>query len=554
MGKKIWLVLIGVLIIAAGVWFFSATPKAVPAGPVTKPVSTTAGQVRGFNLDGLNTYLGIPYAENPSGSMRFKPPAARKPWQGVYDAYDFGPFCPQGYDPIVIENPKEDLNNEDCLTLNVWSPSASAEKRAVMVYIHGGGFVGGSSKENLYHAESIAKDGNVVVVTLNYRVGLLGFFDFSAIGGPEYKGSADAGIQDQLLALRWVKDNIASFGGDPENITIFGESAGGASVLALLGVENPKDYFKRVIVMSGSPLHSAQNSSDIANLLKKQTGISWAAAWKYAPAAAVMYIQKMVLDAVGSPLSDLIFAPTYGGDYVVKYNPVDAVKSGNAKGIDLMLGTMADEMSYWSFYDTPTSHVCEMTIKENLFTSINPAVETNVKALSEIYLANPQRKWKAEGDIILAIADDYAFRAPAIQLASEQAKTGKAFYYRVEYPVNLPDQPCQFNRSPHGSELPFLFGKINVQTGYNWIGKPRDDKDAAARQQLMDQMISSWSNFAKTGDPNGGTLPVWPAFDGETQPTMILSGNSHVENAPYHAEYLAAVDFLKAFNVFDALK
>ncbi len=555
MKKNIVLLLFGALLLTLGVWRLLLTGKTVvPGGPPTAVIVSSTGQLRGFNQDGLNVFLGIPYAESPTGKLRYKAPVSRQHWQGVRDAFGFGVFCPQVYDKVVIDDPQEDLNNEDCLSLNVWAPATAQDKRAVMVYIHGGGFVGGSSKESLYHGETIAKNGDVVVVSINYRVGLLGFFDFSVIGGPEYAGSADVGIQDQMMALQWVQENIAAFGGDPHNVTVFGESAGGASALSLLGIDQPGELYKRMIVMSGSPLHTAQNTSDIAKLLKKQTGISSALVWQMAPPWALMFIQQKVLDGVGSPLSDLIFAPTYGSDYPVKRNPLEAVAAGKTQGIDLMIGNMADELSYWSFYDTATSHICQQTVKENLFTDIDPTIEPKLQVLFDLYAKNPQRKWTSEGDIVMALGDDYAFRVQALDLAAKQSSAAKTYYYRVDYPVNLPDQPCQNNRSPHGSELPFVFGKIYNSIGYDWIGAPRDQQDQAARQHLMDQMILAWTNFAKTGDPNGGDLPTWPVFDPQTQPTMIFSGGSHVENAPFQAEYQAMAEFMKGFSVFDALK
>ena len=553
--KNKWVLVVVLLVIGlAGWWLFSGRKTAAPGGPLTSIIQTDSGALRGFNQNGLDVFLAVPYAEPPVGDLRFRPPVAHKPWQGTFDAFGPGKFCPQAYDKIVIRDPNEDLNNEDCLTLNIWAPSPAQDKRAVMVYIHGGGFVGGSSKEELYQGDVLARNGDVIVVTMNYRVGMLGFFDFSAIGGPEYAGSADNGIQDQLLALRWVRQNIAAFGGDPQNITVFGESAGGASALALLGIDHPQDYFKRMIVMSGSPLHSAENTRNIANLLKTQTGIGWPVAWKIMPTNALMYIQGKVLDAVGSPLSDLIFAPTYGSDYVVKHTPLEAVTSGNTKGIDLMLGNMADEMSYWSFYDTPESHICEQTLKENLFTTIDKSIEPKLQPLYDLYAKDPQRKWVQPGDIILAMGDDYAFRVPALQVASQQAALSDTYYYRVDYPVNLPEQPCQDKRAPHGAELPFVFGKIDTPTGYDFIGKPRDVQDEAQRQHLMDQMIRVWSNFAKTGDPNGGDLPQWPVFKADSQPTMIFTTNPQVQNAPFNAEYQAMAEFMQGFSVFDALK
>ena len=554
MKKRIFSI-VGILVVGVMAWKLWPNVKTLPQDSVaTGEIQTNSGTVRGFTQNGLDVFLGIPYAEPPVGSLRFKSPVAHEPWQKTFNAYEFGAFCPQAYDPVVIHDPNEELNNEDCLYLNIWKPSDSQEKRAVMVYIHGGGFVGGSSKEDLYNGSVIAKEGDVIVVTINYRVGILGFFDFSVIGGEEYAGSADAGIEDQILALRWVKDNIAAFGGDPQNITVFGESAGGASILSLLGTEHPQDLFQRAIVMSGSPLHTAENSRAIANLIKDQTGITSPFIWTKAPTRALMYIQDQVLSAVGSPLSDLIFAPTYGSDFVVKQSPLEAIASGNTAGIDLMIGNMADELSYWSFYDTPDSHICEQTLKDNLFTMIDPSIEPKVKELYDLYAQNPQRVWKSEGDIILAMGDDYAFRVDALNVASKQSEVANAYYYRFNYPINLPEQPCQDRRSPHGAELPFVFGSANTQAGFDFIGKPRDEQDKAARNTLMHQSILTWTNFAKTGDPNSDSIPEWTVFNPDTQPTMVFQEDMHIENAPFNEEYKAMSEFMKNFNVFDALK
>ena len=554
MFKKIALIIVVLLIVLIAWRFWPRSGKVVPGGPPTDILQTTTGPVRGFSENDLRVFLGIPYGESPAGNNRFKPVQAHKPWSEPLDAYAFGSFCPQVYDPVEIDDPKEKLNNEDCLSLNIWTPAISQEKKAVMVFIHGGGYVVGGSKERFYYGDVLAQKGDVVVVTFNYRLGLLGFFDLSGIGGQDYASSADVGIQDQLLALKWVKDNIATFGGDPDNITVFGESAGAGSAKSLLGLDRPGDYFKRMIVMSGSPLHTVENTRSIANLIVQETGIQWPIAWKIMPTRLLMYIQDKLLAAVGSPLSDLLFGPTHGSGYILQQSPLEAVAAGKTQGIDLMIGTMADEMSYWSFYDTADSHICEQTIKENLFTMIDPAVEPRVREMYTLYSQDPQRAGRSQGEYILAMGDDYAFRVDAIQLASAQSKVANTFVYRFNYPVNLPEQPCQNNRSPHGSELPFLFGRINEQTGFDFIGKPRNQDDEAAREQLMNQMITAWSNFARTGDPNGGDLPAWPVFAADSQPTMVFSSETHLEEAPFLAEYQAMSEFMKTFNVFDALK
>ncbi len=267
------------LAIVFGAWWFWPEQKTAPTDQLTEVVATSAGQIRGFVQDGLNVYLGIPYAKPPTGSLRYKPPVAEPKWDGIFDAYEYGAVCPQVFDPVELE-PKENVHNENCLTINIWAPANTGDKKAVMVFIHGGGFVSGANKERLYDGSALVKFGDVLVVNLNYRLGLLGFLDFSAIGGPEYADSANNGLRDQLMALKWVQENIAAFGGDPQNVTVFGESAGGASVSALLGIENPQAYFKRAIIMSGSPLHTNDDSASIAKIIRDDSGISSAFLWK----------------------------------------------------------------------------------------------------------------------------------------------------------------------------------------------------------------------------------------------------------------------------------
>jgi para-nitrobenzyl esterase len=542
------------LAIIFGAWQLWPKQKKPPTGQLTEIVSTNAGDVRGFVQNDLNIYLGIPYANPPTGSLRFKAPQPHSKWNGIFNAYEFGSVCPQIYDPVELDNPKEKLNNEDCLTLNIWSPVSSGQKKAVMVFIHGGGFIVGSSKTHLYDGSEFAKNGDVVFVNLNYRMGLFGYFDFSIIGGPEYADSANNGLSDQMMALQWVQENIAAFGGDPQNVTVFGESAGGSSVAALLGVDHPQQYFKRAIIMSGSPQHTADESLSIAKLIRDQTGITSPLIWKYLPTAAITYIQGQVIDAVGTPISNLLFAPAHGENNVMKTSPLDAALQGNTNGIDLMIGTMANELTYYSFYDTKDSHICDQTTKDNLVSSIDPAQSSKVTELYNLYKQNPERAGYPEGNLLISIEDDYIFRVPAIQLAEAESKLANTYLYRVDYPVNLPDQPCQNNLSPHGSELPFVFGKINEASGTDFIGPARDEQDTAVRERLMNEMMMAWINFAKTGDPNSDGLQAWPLFNPESQPTMLFGITSKPQNSPFHEEYIVMSEFMKTFNVFDALK
>jgi len=211
-------------------------------------------------------------------------------------------------------------------------------------------------------------------------------------------------------------------------------------------------------------------------------------------------------------------------------------------------------MTYWEFYDTETDHICDQTVEDNLVTFIDPTQAPAIEQLYNIYLKNPERSGYSEGQVILDLEGDYVFRVPAIQLAEAQSQNGNTYLYRVEYPVNLPEYPCQNNRSPHGSELSFVFGKINEPSGTDFIGLARDEQDSTVRERLMNELMSAWVNFAKTGNPNGETLPLWPSFDADLQPTMRFGVTSQSENAPLYDEYVAMSEFMKTFNIFDALE
>ncbi len=238
----------------------------------------------------------------------------------------------------------------------------------------------------------------------------------------------------------------------------------------------------------------------------------------------------------------------------MKLSPLEAAGLGKTNGIDLMIGTMANELTYWEFYDTETEKMCDQTLSDNLVTTIDPAQAPQVKQLYDLYRQNPEFTGYSEGELLLVIEGDYVFRVPALQLAEAQTSNANTYVYQMDYPVNLPDYPCQNNHSPHGSELPFVFGKINESSGTDFIGIARNEQDSAVRERLMNEMMTAWTNFARIGDPNGSTLAAWPAFNADTQAVMRFGVDTHVENAPYPAETAAMLEFSKTFNLFDVLK
>jgi para-nitrobenzyl esterase len=250
-------------------------------------VQTTLGTVRGTAKAGVHVFKGIPYAAAPVGELRFRPPAARKPWSGVLDATSYGPSCPQPFGagtapPLLLKifhtwgmNRTEELQDEDCLVLNVWTPSEPGS-RPVMVRIHGGGFTMGSGSWAWHDGSNLARRGDVVVVTLNHRLGVLGFLQLDDLAGRDYDGSGNASMLDLVAALEWVRDNISEFGGDPENVTIFGESGGGFKVSTLLAMPPARGLFRQAIVQSGPGLTALEPAAatENAKVLLEELGVS----------------------------------------------------------------------------------------------------------------------------------------------------------------------------------------------------------------------------------------------------------------------------------------
>jgi para-nitrobenzyl esterase len=508
------------------------------AQQATPEVKTTYGNVQGFIEKNLNVFLGIPYAQTPRRFEAAKPPRVS---DKTFQALEFSLPCPQ--DSLRGITQQEAANT--CLTLNVWSPELDDKKRAVMVFIHGGAFYFGSS-EPTFNGANLAAVGDVVVVTLNYRLGFLGYFDYSVIGGDRYGNSVNNGLQDQILALEWVQQNIAVFGGDPTNVTVFGESAGASNLVALLAIENPQRYFKRLIAQSPSPHQSQAESRALSKMVSDGIGIYSDFFWRGMGAGMLLYIQREVLKTVGTPTNSLLFAPTYGETLVMKQRVVDAVDAGLTNDIDLLIGTNLNETALWSTF---ASKLCTMTAQQNLFTLIDESTKPQMENLVSLFSQNPERTGSTEGDFVLAIADEYLFRGPTIDIAERQAEHGNTYMYLFDYPSNLPQYPCANGRAVHSADLFFMLGNLDVDFADSVIGEPRDSSDAAVREALSQLMMKAWINFAKTGDPNGEGVPAWPTYDATNRATMRLGVESYVENAPFQAEYEAVKEFRETFNI-----
>lgn len=451
---------------------------------------TESGYVSGTTEDGTWVYKGIPYAAAPTGELRWKPPADVTPWAGVRAATEFAPACPQkGADAPAI-------TSEDCLYLNVWSPANSqSERQAVMFFIHGGGFSEGAGSLAIYNGHELAKKG-VVVVTINYRLGSLGFLAHPKLDEESAEGvSGNYGLLDQIKALSWVQNNIHAFGGDPSQVTIFGESAGATSILSLLSSPRSALLYKQAIVESGPVWENGVVIDTVkSKAAAEQIGEELASTLGCSGEDVIAQMRSKSVDEIlnATPgnesifwlLHDIEFAPTADGVVLPEY-PRDRFANGQQNSIPLMIGTNTNEGN-------------------SLVGGLDMTVADYEQYLSDRFGANATIVLQAypaatDADVSNAMSDlmtglDF-FEAAKFAAKYMSAVNGNVYLYRFSRPVD----PILL--AYHGSELPYVFGTLAGTS----------DVDNALSNQMMDM----WTNFAKTGDPNGAIDIVWPAYTTE---------------------------------------
>jgi para-nitrobenzyl esterase len=479
-------------------------------------VDTRQGTREGSELDGVLVFKGIPYAAPPVRERRFAPPAAAEPWDGVRAATSFGANSPQG--ALNLEKflgGAERPESEDCLYLNVWTPAADDARRPVMVWIHGGAFTSGSGGVPWYHGTRFAQRGTVVV-TINYRLGPFGFTHLGDLGGEAFAGSGNAGVLDQVAALEWVRDNIAGFGGDPANVTVFGESAGAMSIGTLLGLPAARGLFRRAILQSGasSTVRDAASATEIAERLLAHAGVG---------VDDVRDVPTETLTAAATELSRaparaglLPFEPVVDG-VTLPRPPLDAVRDGSARDVALVIGTNLDEWNLFSVFD-PRMQGLDDDALINRLADVFGDVDRAHDALG-VYR---RRLGGAPSAAVLsAVMSDAIFRIPAIRLAEAQlAAGGDAWMYLFTWATPAFGGALG---SCHALEIPFVFdglgrGGVELLTG------------GTEPQSLADEMHGRWTSFARTGDPG------WPAYDTDRRPTMRFDVESSVVDDPYADE------------------
>ena len=458
-------------------------------------VETTSGTLAGTDHAGLLRFAGIPYAAPPVGARRFLPPAPPESWTGVRSAEHFGPVVPQLPSPLDAalgaEPPQQD--EADSLLLNVWTPGLEGS-RPVMVWIHGGAFLNGAGSFPLYDGAHLAATGDVVVVTINYRLGAFGFLHLEDIAGEVASGSGLAGTLDQVAALEWVRDNIAAFGGDPANVTIFGESAGAMSVNTLLGLPAAQGLFHKAIAQSGGAnfCREAVDAAVIAKDFLAHAGVATLDELQALPTQAILDAQAAMLQ---SGRLDMPFTPVVDGTHLPQ-QPLEALRDGHGD-VPVLIGTTRDEFSLFLMLDMNLFSVDAARV----VAEARGVFGEDAEALIDTYERN--RPGAKGSDLLVAFMTDHIFRIPVIRVAETQAEQGRdAFMYWFTYESQVVD----FLKACHALELPFVFGTLDAGAMLTGSG---DD-----RQPLSDAMVEAWVRFARTGDPG------WPAYDPGTRPVM----------------------------------
>jgi para-nitrobenzyl esterase len=515
-----------------------ATTIAHDGAPV---VSTASGKVVGFVHDGVNVFKGIPYADTTAGANRFMPPVKPVAWSTVRSCRQFGNVSPQGPragwandEEAFMFTWDDGIQGENCLRVNLWSPGVNdGKRRPVMVWLHGGGFSAGSGQELLsYDGESLARRGDVVVVTLNHRLNVFGFLDLSQYGD-QYAGSANVGMLDIVAALEWVRDNISGFGGDPDSVTIFGQSGGGGKVSVLMGMPSAKGLFHKAIVESGSMLRARtpDKSQELAGYVVSELGLAKASIGQIhtLPFDRVLQASLAVMKAHsptpagGVPdirrMGDLLgFAPVMDGK-VLPEHPFDPKASPLSQDVPMIVGTTLNE------FVTAVNHPEALAMTES-------DLQDKVKALfgssgADIIAAFKQRTPQAPAFWLWSRIAASRVRQAAIQQATVKAAAGKApaylYWFTWQTPI-LNGRPGAF----HCSEIAFAFNntdRCEAMTG----GGPEARK-------LGGIVSDAWIHFARTGDPNHPGMPHWDAFTPAAVPTMIFDSHCQAVDGPDRGE------------------
>jgi len=501
---------------------------------VATTVTTRQGRARGKDLDDVVCFAGLPYASAPDPARpRFSLPVAPPSWKGIRDATMFGPVAPQpqagpGYVPGEASE-----QAEECRTCNVWAPKGDHEGLPVMVFIHGGAFVTGSGSSVLYRGEHLARR-KAVVVTFNYRLGALGFLaheELRQAGG----GCGNWGLADQLAALAYVVDHAAVFGGDPANVTVFGESAGAMSVCALLGMPAARGLFGRAIVQSGSAVaHRLSTVSVLAEELASMVGCGapTAEALAKVPIEEVLAAQAELVARVDGGLG-VPFAPVVDGG-LLEAHPAELVARGKGTTqADLLVGTNRDELRFFTYLSSAAKNLDAarlVTVVGGYLRSAGLDSSLANEVVATYHQARSARGEPVEpANLLDAIGTDFIFRVPELRLLEAHRCHGaRGYAYQFDWPSPFAGGVLG---ACHALELPFVFGSLVEPIVGLFSGTGDDAVDLSARMQ------EAWVAFATTGDPSTASLGEWPTYEPPTRSTMVFGASPpQIAEGPMEAE------------------
>ncbi|MGU3501454.1 carboxylesterase/lipase family protein [Mycobacterium sp. C31M] len=489
-------------------------------------VDTEYGPVRGSTDGAVNRWLGVRYAAPPVGDLRWRAPQPPARWTEPADATRVGPVCPQPTDPRVpldLGAPQGD----DFLTLNIWSPTPDDAPKPVLVWVHGGAYVLGSSAQPLYHGRELALGGDVIVVTVNYRLGAFGFLDLSWLGdGFE----TNPGLRDVLCALRWVRDNIAGFGGDPERVTLFGESAGGGIVTTLLASPAAEGLFARAIAQSSpvTSVYDQNRAQHIGAQFLGELGMTARQAGQLTqlPVSAIVAASKQLFNDVPQLApGTLAFAPIVDGDVVPDY-PVQTARAGRTLPVPLIIGTNQHEAALFRWMRSPLLPITAQAITE-MFAAIaaeQPGLQ--IPTQSELGAAYPGRGKKPG----LGVARDVGFRMPSIWFAEGHQRVAPVYMYRFDW--STPMLRALGLGGAHATELPYVWG--------NLVAGRKDPTfklgGLAAGTEVSRRMRARWCSFAKGTGPEAEAATSWRPYRPDDRANLVIGRDDEVVVDPDHVQ------------------